>query len=53
MKNFCRHLRLTAIKKSTDFTKQLNENFIRQPWIFRNAKKDLAFIFQMQPFPAL
>ena len=53
MKNFRRHFRQTAVKKSADFTKQLNENFIRQPWIFRNAKKDLAFIFQMQPFPAL
>ena len=53
MKNLRRHFRRTTVEKLADFTKQLNENFIRQPWIFRNAKKDLAFIFQMQPFPAL
>ena len=52
--NNSRHLTLrrTAAKDSTDLLRQLNENILRQPQMFCNAKKDTLSIFKMRHLQA-
>ena len=52
--NNSRHLTLrrTAAKDSTNLLRQLNENILRQPQMFCNAKKDTLSIFKMRHLQA-
>ena len=52
--NNSRHLTLrrTAAKDSTDLLRQSNENVLRQPQMFCNAKKDTLSIFKMRHLQA-
>ena len=44
--------RRITVKDSTDFERQLNENILRQPLKFCNAKKDTLSIFKMRHIQA-